>query len=50
MTSVLHLGSLHGYEWILLALVALGPFLVAVAVVYVVRHRDADQEDEVVGD
>ena len=36
----LHLGALHPYEQLLVALVAFGPFVVLIAVVYVVRRRD----------
>ena len=38
--TLLHLGSLHAYEKVLVALVAFGPFLVLFVLVYVVRRRD----------
>ena len=40
----LHLGGLHPYEQALVALVALGPFVVLGIVVYVVRRRDIAEE------
>ena len=41
----LHLGALHPFEQLLVALVAFGPFVVLFVVVYVVRRRDiADEE------
>jgi hypothetical protein len=36
-----HLGPVHGVERVLVALVALGPFLVLAVVAVVVRRRDA---------
>ena len=39
-----HLGSLHAYEKLLVALVAFGPFVVLGVVVYVVRRRDERAE------
>lgn len=45
-TVVEHLGNLHGAETWLVAGIALGPFLVLAAVVYVVRRRDLAGEDE----
>ena len=48
MTALLlvamHLGSLHAYEKALVAVAALGPFVVLFAVVYVVRRRDLADE------
>jgi hypothetical protein len=42
-----HLGSLHAYEKMLVALVAFGPFVVLVALVFYLRRRDArDAHDE----
>ena len=41
----LHLGALHPYEQLLVALVAFGPFVVLFVVVYVVRRRDVAAED-----
>jgi hypothetical protein len=41
----LHMGALHPYEQLLVALVALGPFVVLIAVVYVVRRRDIAEEE-----
>ena len=40
----LHMGALHPYEQLLVALVAFGPFVVLFAVVYVVRRRDIAAE------
>ena len=40
----LHLGSLHTYETVLLALLAFGPFVVLVVVVFVIRRRDHDDD------
>jgi len=40
----LHMGALHPYEQLLVALVAFGPFVVLIAVVYVVRRRDIAEE------
>jgi uncharacterized protein YpmS len=37
---VMHLGALHGAEWVFVLLLAFGPLLAAVAVVLVVRHRE----------
>jgi len=36
----LHLGALHPFEQLIVALVAFGPFVVLFVVVYVVRRRD----------
>jgi len=41
----LHMGALHPYEQLLVALVAFGPFVVLIAVVYVVRRRDIAEEE-----
>jgi hypothetical protein len=41
----LHLGALHPVEQLLVALVALGPFVVLFVVVYVVRRRDLAEEE-----
>ena len=41
----LHLGALHPYEQLLVALLAFGPFVVLIAVVYVVRRRDIAEEE-----
>ena len=41
----LHMGSLHPYEQLLVALVAFGPFVVLFVVVYVVRRRDVAEEE-----
>jgi hypothetical protein len=44
----LHLGSLHPFEQLLVALIAFGPFVVLFVVVYVLRRRDvAAEESEV---
>ncbi len=40
----LHLGALHPFEQLLVALVAFGPFVVLFVVVYVVRRRDIAEE------
>lgn len=37
---LLHLGEMHAYERLLVGIVAFGPFVVLVAVMYVVRRRD----------
>ena len=42
----LHMGSLHPYEQLLVALVAFGPFVVLFVVVYVVRRRDIAAEED----
>ena len=36
----LHLGPLHGIEWLLLLLLTFGPVLALIATVVVVRRRD----------
>lgn len=41
---VQHLGALHGYEKVLVGLLAFGPFAVMGLVVYVVRRRDLEEE------
>ena len=41
----LHMGALHPYETLLVALIAVGPFVVLFVVVYVVRRRDLAEED-----
>lgn len=41
--SLLHLGELHGYQQLLVGLVAVGPFI-ALAVVVVVQRRRDDRE------
>lgn len=38
-----HLGDLHPYEQALVALIAFGPFVVLVFVVWVVRRRDLER-------
>jgi hypothetical protein len=42
----MHLGALHPFEQLLVALIAFGPFVVLFVVVYVVRRRDVAAEDE----
>ncbi len=42
----LHLGALHAYETVLLALIAFGPLVVLVFVVRAQRRRDADGDNE----
>ena len=44
LATLLHLGSLHAYEKVLVALVAFGPFLVLFALVYVVRRLDLRED------
>jgi hypothetical protein len=47
MTALpLHLGALHAYETVLLALIAFGPFVVLAFVVGVLRRRDLVEETE----
>lgn len=41
----MHMGGLHPYEQLIVALVALGPFVVLIVVVYVLRRRDVADED-----
>ncbi len=41
----LHMGALHPYEQLLVALIAFGPFVVLFVVVYVVRRRDVADEE-----
>jgi hypothetical protein len=41
----LHLGALHPFEQLLVALIAFGPFVVLFVVVYVVRRRDVADEE-----
>jgi len=42
----LHLGGLHPYETLLLALLAFGPFVVLAVVVVVMRRRDLAEDGE----
>lgn len=42
----LHLGDLHPFEQALVYLLAFGPFLLLGIVVYVVRKRDLENEDD----
>lgn len=41
---LLHMGALHAYEKLLVLLLAFGPLVALVAVVYVVRRRDLAAE------
>lgn len=41
---LMHLGKLHGYEKLLVGLIAFGPFLVLLVVVVLLRRRDARHE------
>jgi len=41
----LHLGSLHAYEAVLLAVLAVGPFVVLAVVLLVISRRDADSDE-----
>ena len=45
LVTLLHLGTLHPVERLLVLLVAFGPFLVLAVVVYVVRRRDIAEEE-----
>ncbi|QNN53597.1 hypothetical protein [Nocardioides mesophilus] len=49
LPPVLHLGALHGYEKLLVLLIAFGPFVVLGVVVYVVRRRDLAAEQQEAG-
>jgi hypothetical protein len=40
LPPVLHLGSLHGVEWLFVLLLAFGPLLAAIGVVLVIRRRE----------
>lgn len=42
---LLHFGSLHPVEKLLVAAIAFGPFIVLGIVVYVVRKRDIAEEE-----
>ena len=42
---LLHFGSLHPVEKLLVAAIAFGPFIVLGVVVYVVRKRDIAEEE-----
>jgi hypothetical protein len=42
----LHLGGLHPFETALVALLAVGPFVVLAVVVLVMRRRDAMEEQD----
>jgi hypothetical protein len=44
LLTLLHLGTLHAYEKVLVAVVALGPFVVLAVVVLVLRRRDVAAE------
>jgi hypothetical protein len=46
VTTALHLGELHAYEQLLVALIAFGPFVVLGIVVYVVRRRDTEDDTD----
>ena len=43
--TALHLGPLHPLAQTIVLLVAFGPFVVLIAVVYVVRRRDIAEEE-----
>lgn len=45
LLALLHLGSLHPVEKLLVAAIAFGPFIVLGIVVYVVRKRDIAEEE-----
>lgn len=40
----LHMGTLHTYEAVLLAILAFGPFVILTVIVVVIRRRDAAAE------
>jgi hypothetical protein len=40
-----HLGALHSYEKLLVALIAFGPFVVLAVVVHLLRKRDIAAEE-----
>lgn len=44
--TALHLGDLHPFEQLLVYLLAFGPFVLLGIVVYVVRRRDLEHEDD----
>jgi hypothetical protein len=44
LVTLLHLGALHAYEKVLVAVVAVGPFVVLAVVVSVLRRRDLAAE------
>jgi Na+-translocating ferredoxin:NAD+ oxidoreductase RnfE subunit len=46
MVAPLHLGSLHGYETVLLAVLAFGPFVVLAVVVTVMRRRESGTDEQ----
>lgn len=46
MVAALHLGSLHGYEAALLAVLAFGPFVVLAVVVAVMRRREPETDED----
>jgi hypothetical protein len=41
---VQHMGDLHGYEQVMVALIAFGPFVALGVVVVILRRRDAAAE------
>jgi hypothetical protein len=43
---LLHLGQLHAYEQVLLAVIAFGPFVVLAVVVYVIRRREGREDTD----
>jgi Na+-translocating ferredoxin:NAD+ oxidoreductase RnfE subunit len=42
----MHLGALHPYETVLLAVLAFGPFVVLAVVVAVLRRRDIARDEQ----
>ena len=46
LLAPLHMGALHSYEKVLVALLAFGPFVVLAFVVHVVRKRDIAEEEQ----
>jgi hypothetical protein len=46
LSTVWHLGPAHGFERLLVAVVAFGPFVVLAVVAVVVRRRDSREHEE----
>ena len=41
---VMHLGPLHGFEWVFILLLAFGPLLAAAGVVLAIRRREEHEQ------
>ena len=41
-----HLGKLHGYEHVIVLLLAFGPILLLAVTIYIARKRIDDEDDE----